>query len=167
MAPDMAERSMSRRESTLDSLDEKQRAKLERRFLRKLDICLITWAWFAYLIKVCCVHSARRPPALTEADRLVKLQDSLCIRHARRREFAGGCRSRIPAHQQLNFQGNQLNFLDTYYRIGYAIFLIPSQVILTKIRPNLWLPPLELAWGIMTGESPFACSLLPPAQADE
>ena len=49
---------MSRRESTLDSLDEKERAKLERRFLRKLDLCLITWAWFAYLIKVCCVCSA-------------------------------------------------------------------------------------------------------------
>jgi hypothetical protein len=53
----MAERSLSRRESTLDSLDEKQRTKLERRFLRKLDVCLITWAWFAYLIKVRCVRS--------------------------------------------------------------------------------------------------------------
>jgi len=67
MAPHTAERSMSRRETTLDSLDEKQRAKLERRFLRKLDICLITWAWFAYLIKVgrafrraltMCAHSS-------------------------------------------------------------------------------------------------------------
>lgn len=35
--------------STADLLDHKR----ERRFLLKLDICLITWAWFAYLIKVC------------------------------------------------------------------------------------------------------------------
>jgi hypothetical protein len=91
---------------------------------------------------------------LIAADRLVELQDSLCIGHARGRESRTSACLIITgtnAHEQLNFQGNQLNFLDTYYRIGYAIFLIPSQVILTKIRPNLWLPPLELAWGIMTG----------------
>lgn len=28
-------------------------SKHERRFLLKLDLYLITWAWFAYLIKVC------------------------------------------------------------------------------------------------------------------
>jgi hypothetical protein len=28
-------------------------SKQERRFLLKLDLYLITWAWFAYLIKVC------------------------------------------------------------------------------------------------------------------
>lgn len=53
----------------------------------------------------------------------------------------------------MGFHGNQLNFLDTYYRIGYAIFLIPSQLVLTRIRASLWLPPLELAWGVMTGKS--------------
>jgi hypothetical protein len=41
--------------STADLLDHKR----ERRFLRKLDICLITWAWFAYLIKV-SIQSRRR-----------------------------------------------------------------------------------------------------------
>lgn len=40
------------RENSLDSLDEKELARLERRFLWKLDVCLITWAWLAYLIKV-------------------------------------------------------------------------------------------------------------------
>jgi len=29
--------------------------------------------------------------------------------------------------------------------------LIPSQIILTYVRPSLWLPGLELAWGLMTG----------------
>ena len=31
----------------------KSASKQERRFLLKLDLYLITWAWFAYLIKVC------------------------------------------------------------------------------------------------------------------
>lgn len=29
--------------------------------------------------------------------------------------------------------------------------LIPSQVILTYVRPSYWLPGLEIAWGILTG----------------
>lgn len=53
---------------------------------------------------------------------------------------------------QLNMTGNELNFLDIYYRIGYAIFLLPCQIILTKVRPNWWLPSMEMAWGLMTGE---------------
>lgn len=29
--------------------------------------------------------------------------------------------------------------------------LIPSQVILTYIRPSFWLPGLEIVWGVLTG----------------
>lgn len=59
---------------------------------------------------------------------------------------------------QLKLNNNELNFLDIYYRIGYAIFLLPCQVILTKVKPNWWLPSNEMAWGLMTGtHSPF-CS---------
>lgn len=58
---------------------------------------------------------------------------------------------------KLNFQGNQLNYLDTLFRIGYALFLIPSQLILTRIRPSIWLPGLEMAWGVMTGRSHVTC----------
>jgi len=41
------------RQNSLDMMEDKEIAKLEKRFLWKLDVCLITWAWFAYLIKVC------------------------------------------------------------------------------------------------------------------
>ncbi|KAK4688214.1 MFS transporter, ACS family, pantothenate transporter, partial [Tremellales sp. Uapishka_1] len=37
-----------------------------------------------------------------------------------------------------------------YFNIGYAIFLIPSQIIITRVRPSLWLPALELCWGLLT-----------------
>lgn len=43
--------------------------------------------------------------------------------------------------------------MDIYYRIGYAIFLMPCQIILTKVRPRWWLPSNEMAWGVMTGKS--------------
>jgi ACS family pantothenate transporter-like MFS transporter len=79
--------------------------------------------------------------------------------------------------EDLNMYGNELNYMDTTYRVsplcfnryspssrrsgstadgsalflfdplrkvGYAIFLIPSQVILTKVRPSYWLPALEV-----------------------
>jgi hypothetical protein len=42
--------------------------------------------------------------------------------------------------------------MDIYYRIGYAVFLLPCQIILTKVKPNWWLPSMEMAWGVMTGE---------------
>lgn len=29
--------------------------------------------------------------------------------------------------------------------------LIPSQIIMTYVRPSLWLPGLEIGWGIVTG----------------
>ena len=29
--------------------------------------------------------------------------------------------------------------------------VIPSQVILTYIRPSFWLPGLEIIWGVLTG----------------
>jgi MFS family permease len=40
----------------------------------------------------------------------------------------------------------RLTFRDTD-----CIFLIPSQIAITYFRPNLWLPCLEIGWGILTG----------------
>ncbi|KAJ9150802.1 Pantothenate transporter [Pleurostoma richardsiae] len=51
--------------------------------------------------------------------------------------------------EDLSLAGNDLNFLTTYWTIGYIIGQIPSQFMLTKVRPSLWLPSLELAWGFI------------------
>ena len=59
--------------------------------------------------------------------------------------------SHVPP-SQMKMTGNELNYLDITYRIGYAIFLLPCQIILTKTRPNWFLPSMEMAWGVMTGE---------------
>ncbi|ODV64069.1 putative pantothenate transporter [Ascoidea rubescens DSM 1968] len=53
--------------------------------------------------------------------------------------------------EDLNMQGKDYNWLGTYYTIGYAIMLIPSQIILSKIKATYWLPGCELVWGVLTG----------------
>ncbi|KAM0424554.1 hypothetical protein ACHAPT_010270 [Fusarium lateritium] len=53
--------------------------------------------------------------------------------------------------EDLKLFGNELNLFTTYFNIGYCIMLIPSQIILTYVRPSLWLSTLEIAWGVITG----------------
>lgn len=72
--------------------------------------------------------------------------------------------------EDLALMGNELNLLvyeikngtspdhmlthgsfTVYFNIGYCIMLIPSQIIMTYVRPSLWLPGLEIAWGVITG----------------
>lgn len=105
-----------------EHLFEKRR---ETKFLLKLDVCLMTWAWLAYLIKVGLHMLGPYPIADIQANRLVELQDRICVRDE------GGCESTVWDPEtwltwQMGFQGNQLNYLDTLFRIGYAIFLIVS-----------------------------------------
>ncbi|EED17340.1 pantothenate transporter, putative [Talaromyces stipitatus ATCC 10500] len=51
--------------------------------------------------------------------------------------------------EDLKLKGNDLNYLTTYWTIGYIIGNLPSQVILTKVRPSIWLPTLEIIWSIL------------------
>lgn len=53
--------------------------------------------------------------------------------------------------EDLNLYGNELNYFTTWFSVSYCIMLIPSQVIMTWVRPSWWLPGLEIAWGIVTG----------------
>lgn len=46
--------------------------------------------------------------------------------------------------EALNLQGNELIEFTTYFSIGYALCIIPSQLLLTKIRPSFWLPFCEV-----------------------
>ena len=66
-----------------EHLFEKRR---ETRFLLKLDVCLMSWAWLAYLIKVGLYRLSSCVLADTQANRLVQLQDGICIRDEGGRE---------------------------------------------------------------------------------
>ncbi|KAI8268890.1 hypothetical protein K4K58_003676 [Colletotrichum sp. SAR11_239] len=51
--------------------------------------------------------------------------------------------------EDLELTGNDLNYLTTFFNIGYIIGQLPSQLILTRIRPSIWLPSLELIWSFV------------------
>lgn len=52
--------------------------------------------------------------------------------------------------ESLSLYGNELVEFTTYFSIGYALFIVPAQLIQTRVRPSLFLPFCEIAWGILT-----------------
>lgn len=52
--------------------------------------------------------------------------------------------------EDLKMNGNQLNLIDVAWTSGYVIGQIPSQIILTKVRPSIWIPSCELVWTLLT-----------------
>jgi ACS family pantothenate transporter-like MFS transporter len=52
--------------------------------------------------------------------------------------------------EDLGMNGNQINLIDIAWSIGYIIGQVPSQLILTKLRPSIWIPSCELVWTILT-----------------
>lgn len=40
--------------------------------------------------------------------------------------------------------------MQTCWTIGYVIGEVPSNILLTRIRPSIWIPALELIWTILT-----------------
>ncbi|RGP66579.1 mfs transporter [Fusarium longipes] len=49
----------------------------------------------------------------------------------------------------LHMSGNEYLTGLTLYFIGYVIFEIPCNIILKKTTPQLWLPTLTVAWGVV------------------
>lgn len=52
--------------------------------------------------------------------------------------------------EDLHLFGNELVEFTTYFSIGYALFIVPSQLIQTKVRSSLFLPICEIIWGMLT-----------------
>ena len=51
--------------------------------------------------------------------------------------------------EDLDMHGNDLNYLSTFWTVGYIIGQLPSQIIITYIRPSIWLPTAELLWSFI------------------
>lgn len=52
--------------------------------------------------------------------------------------------------EDLGLYGNQLNYMQTCWTVGYVIGEIPSNIILTRVRPSIWIPTMELTWAVLT-----------------
>ncbi|OQU94482.1 hypothetical protein CLAIMM_00836 [Cladophialophora immunda] len=60
--------------------------------------------------------------------------------------------------EDLNLYGNQLNYMQTCYSAGYVIGGLPTNMILTRVRPSIFIPCMELLWTICTMASSRASS---------
>ncbi|CAK7226534.1 hypothetical protein SCUCBS95973_006232 [Sporothrix curviconia] len=50
----------------------------------------------------------------------------------------------------LNLYGNKLNYMITCWTVGYVVGEVPSNLILTRVRPSIWIPACELLWATLT-----------------
>ncbi|KAG8166384.1 hypothetical protein KVR01_002073 [Diaporthe batatas] len=98
---------------------EPTRTAEERKFVKKLDVSLLTILCFGYFIKNL---------------------DQTNITNA----YISGMK------EDLSMDSNQLNLIDVAWTTGYVIGQLPSQFILTKVRPSIWIPSCELVWTILT-----------------
>ncbi|CAH0055762.1 unnamed protein product [Clonostachys solani] len=52
--------------------------------------------------------------------------------------------------EDLHLTGDQLNYINAAYEVGYTVFQIPSNIILTRIPAHYYLPGAEVFWGLFT-----------------
>ncbi|KIY52538.1 MFS general substrate transporter, partial [Fistulina hepatica ATCC 64428] len=46
--------------------------------------------------------------------------------------------------------GNQLNYITTAWTCGYVIGQIPSNLLITRFSPSIWIPMMEIIWSGLT-----------------
>ncbi|KAJ5811312.1 hypothetical protein N7474_007613 [Penicillium riverlandense] len=52
--------------------------------------------------------------------------------------------------EDLGMYGNELNYMQTCWTVGYVIGEVPSNLLLTRVRPRYWIPAAELLWTVLT-----------------
>ncbi|KAK0109537.1 hypothetical protein ONS95_002224 [Cadophora gregata] len=52
--------------------------------------------------------------------------------------------------EALQMNSNELILIDVAWTTGYVIGQLPSQFILAKVRPSIWIPSCELVWTLLT-----------------
>lgn len=51
--------------------------------------------------------------------------------------------------KDLGLVGNQFNWTLSIFFIGYILFDVPSNLVLIKTSPSIWIPTIVLGWGIV------------------
>ncbi|THV02517.1 MFS general substrate transporter [Dendrothele bispora CBS 962.96] len=90
----------------------------ERKLIRKIDLALIPWLSFLYLLS---------------------FLDRTSIGNAKLYHL----------EQDLHITDDQYLLALTIFFFSYAVFEVPSNVFLKRLRPSIWLSGLMLLWGVM------------------
>lgn len=56
--------------------------------------------------------------------------------------------------------GNELNYMQTCWTIGYVIGEIPSNILLTRIKPRYWIPAMEVRAFCFLAQELYAYTLI-------
>ncbi|CCH44857.1 Pantothenate transporter [Wickerhamomyces ciferrii] len=70
------------------------------------------------------------------------------IRHLDQSNFTNAYVSGMK--QALNMTGDDYNYALSIWQAGYVVGIIPSQVLMLKIQPNVWFPVIEIIWAVLT-----------------
>ncbi|KAI8391808.1 major facilitator superfamily domain-containing protein [Radiomyces spectabilis] len=52
--------------------------------------------------------------------------------------------------EELNITGVQYNWMVVMFMIGYLVMQIPSNMLLSRLRPSIYLPAMEFVWCVLT-----------------
>ncbi|OAP64709.1 hypothetical protein AYL99_00681 [Fonsecaea erecta] len=81
----------------------------------------------------------------------IKYLDQLNISNA----FVSGMK------EDLNLYGNQLNYMQTLWTVGYVLGAIPSNLLLTRVGASIYIPCLQIVWSALT-MCMAACNTIKP-----
>ncbi|KAK7208153.1 putative pantothenate transporter [Myxozyma melibiosi] len=48
--------------------------------------------------------------------------------------------------EDLNLYGQERNLFTTFFNVGYLVGSTPSQLIINRVRPSIWIPSCEIVW---------------------
>lgn len=51
--------------------------------------------------------------------------------------------------EDLHLKGNQYNIALTVFFVSYCVFEVPSNMLIKKLKPSVWLPLIMVAWGLV------------------
>lgn len=110
-----------------------------------------SWDWVSYF-------------SLTTAGYFIKYLDQVNINNA----FVSGMwvwlenTSKTSIHslrpnrkEDLGLYGNELNYMQACWTVGYVIGEIPSNLLLTRIRPRYWIPAMEVCLVFLDQRDPI------------
>ncbi|KAL4265575.1 MFS transporter superfamily protein [Pleurotus pulmonarius] len=52
--------------------------------------------------------------------------------------------------EELAMQGTEFNKINTIFTCGYIVGMIPNNLILQVVSPRIWLPTMQIVWGVLT-----------------
>lgn len=117
--------------------DSLEKDPTERAFVAKLDWWVLSYICIAYFVK----YLDQTNVSISFHKQGLKL--IFCGQNQVSNAYVSGMK------EDLNLSGNDLNYLTTYWTVGYILGQVPSQLVMTKVRPSIWLPTLEIIWSIL------------------